>query len=263
MINKIYLDHRQFVTVDDAALMVAGIDPVKAHNCVYRACYMGTHGGALAEKIRGVLINNLCKGHLDPEPASIEYHPIPSLIGDPYDKYKGIADIAAALKERGAPINATFKADSLWRWIANNLAQEEGVNPELFAYLVERYLQDSSPKVEHTGLPLPYDIKSSARERDLAEQVAALSKRVQQVEEENAELRAKTPTIRHLTQMITLVLLVQERYWGDNWDRDIPDSYPKQNDIIEWLMGAPHCCTKRRAIAIEIIACAAHRRGKL
>lgn len=245
--------------------MAAGIDPKEVQNSEAHACKPSNYGWGLVKKIEAILLNNLAEGHLNPEPTSISYWPRGIVLISDYCEQK-ITDldcIVSALKEKGAPDGATFKADSLWRWMANNVAEEIGFDPALYEYLAETYFEDDGTKAENIGLPLPSGVRSSERERDLAEQVAALSKRVQQVEEENAELRAKTPTIRHLTQMIALVLQVQERYWGDNWDPDIPDSYPKQNDIIEWLMGAPHCCTERQAKAIEIIARAAHRRGKL
>lgn len=245
--------------------MAAGIAPGAVQSSVNYERNTSSYGWGLVNKIEAILLNNLGEGHLDPEPTSISYWPRGGgLLSDYYEqKITDFDCIVSALKEKGAPDSATFKAESLWPWMAKNVAEELGFDPDLYEYLAETYLEDNSTKAESTGLPLPSGVRSSERERDLAEQVAALSKRVQQVEEENAVLRAKTPTIRHLTQMIALVLQVQERYWGDNWDPDIPDSYPKQNDIIEWLMGAPHCCTERQAKAIEIIARAAHRRGKL
>lgn len=251
MINKNYLEYRQYVTTDEAALLVAGIDPVKFAPIGGRTGYEGV-AGELAQRVKNILRYNLLKGDMDPEPISVEYHPASRLVGDPYDKYSGLADIAAALKERGVPYKATFKSDSLWRWIASNLAQEEGFDPELFDYLVERYLQKNSTKAGDTALSFQSNIK-------LQQQVGALTERLQHlqhVEDENSALNAalELKPFRHMNPELRLVREIQDRYWGDNVDMNDPDTHPKQKDIIEWLISTSRTDSRKEAAMLARMA---------
>jgi len=57
---------------------------------------------------------------------------------------------------------------------------------------------------------------------------------------------------KYQTKLMTIMYETINRYYGENFDQEDKDSYPRQKDIIEWL-GENHSLTGRRAEAIEII----------
>ncbi|MBL0521105.1 hypothetical protein JD523_09330 [Aeromonas enteropelogenes] len=89
---------------------------------------------------------------------------------------------------------------------------------------------------------------------DLENHAAELAKQLSKAEAEISALKLKTTTFRHITPLLELVAAVQERYWGDNWDRNDPDTTTKQDDIIEWIMSDPRCSSKKRAEVVAIAA---------
>ncbi|MNN86476.1 hypothetical protein D3C81_2039010 [compost metagenome] len=89
---------------------------------------------------------------------------------------------------------------------------------------------------------------------DLAKHAAELSIQLLQAEVEISALKLKAPAFRHMTPLLELVAEVQERYWGENWDRNDPDTTTKQDDIIEWVRRDPRCSSKKRAELVAIAA---------
>lgn len=58
-----------------------------------------------------------------------------------------------------------------------------------------------------------------------------------------------------MTPLLELVAEVQERYWGENWDRDDPDTTTKQSDIIEWVKSDPRSSSSsKRAEMVAVVA---------
>ncbi|MFM4824093.1 hypothetical protein ACEUDJ_04270 [Aeromonas bivalvium] len=114
-------------------------------------------------------------------------------------------------------------------------------------------LASVSPTERMNTLQEPGYLKSQ-KDVDLAKHAAELSKQLLQAEVEISALKLKAPAFRHMTPLLELVAEVQERYWGENWDRNDPDTTTKQDDIIEWVRRDPRCSSKKRA---EIVAIAA------
>jgi hypothetical protein len=52
-----------------------------------------------------------------------------------------------------------------------------------------------------------------------------------------------------------LVDVVQKRYWGDNWDKDDPNSKSTQADIVNWLLSTYPQLSKLQAQSVERVAC--------
>lgn len=121
-------------------------------------------------------------------------------------------------------------------------------------------LASLSPK-EQMNAPQESDYLRNQKDMELAKHAAELSKRLQMAEAEITALKAKTPAFRHMTTLLELVADVQERYWGDNWDRDDPDTKTNQRDIIEWVRKDPRCPpdgegggSKHKATMVAVVA---------
>lgn len=245
MTNKAFIRINKVVTADQAALVAAGINPVEVNNDVSVAQKGNWLGWHMAVTVRDALLGNLGAGHLDPEPLSISYW---EQYG--YDSAEnviyGIVDIWPTLLKKGVPDNARFNADSIWPWIAENL----DIDPELQDCINAIY----APKTNAPDGGWSEDKQHSEQVDAIATDVSKLTERLRQAEEEIAILKAKKPTFRHLTPLLELVAEVQERYWGDNWDRDDPDTNTKQNDIIDWVESDPRCSSKKRAEVVAIAA---------
>ncbi|MGE6263063.1 hypothetical protein ACFU5E_14700 [Aeromonas bestiarum] len=164
------------------------------------------------------------------------------------------AEIAAAPEERGTLGYATSEADSSRPWMARNVAEEQGFNPDLYECCAETDLEDNGTRFGNTGSPSPYDSKVSAREIALAEQVAVLTERLSKAENMNASPKENVPAMRFSTPLLEYVLVVQERFFGDNWVPDDKDTHATQEDIIEWLMAKPRCLSHRRALAVALVS---------
>ncbi|MOA43905.1 hypothetical protein D3C78_1661100 [compost metagenome] len=65
---------------------------------------------------------------------------------------------------------------------------------------------------------------------------------------------AEAPKFRYLTPSLQLVAELQEYAWGNNWDPNDKDTYPRNKDMFEWLRQDPRCTSYKRAEAISIVA---------
>lgn len=183
--------------------------------------------------MRDALLNNLCDNSIfDPEPVLIKYW---DTYGNGVTQINDLLNIIPALLEMGVPDSARFKAPSLWRWIAKNAS----IDPEICDWINECYPPNNTkPTPSERQL---MNTQPGEHITSLVDQVAELTERLRQAEEEIASLKIKAPAFRHMTPLLELVAEVQERYWGDNWDRDDHDTKPRQDDIIEWVAADPRC----------------------
>jgi hypothetical protein len=62
------------------------------------------------------------------------------------------------------------------------------------------------------------------------------------------------PATRAPTRLLGHVQAVRERYYGANFAAGEPDTWPKQADVVAWLL-ATHQLSKRLAEAVELVAC--------
>lgn len=95
-------------------------------------------------------------------------------------------------------------------------------------------------------------IETECSAPDLERQLAEMTERLSVVTNELEEARSHSP--RHDTELLRLVRDVQERYWGDNWDKENPDSKSTKESIEDWLQ-SEHGLSKLKASAVESVAC--------
>ncbi len=108
---------------------------------------------------------------------------------------------------------------------------------------------------EQMYTPQESNYLKSQKDVDLAKHAEELSKRLLRAEVEITALKVKAPAFRHMTPLLELVAEVQERYWGENWDRDDPDTTTKQSDIIEWVKSDPRSSSSsKRAEMVAVVA---------
>lgn len=228
----------RLVTAEQAGLVAAGILPAEVDSSIFIAQNRNYIGWQTAATIRDALLNNVVEC-FTPTPVLIRYW---NSFGDDYAEYRGIAEITDAIFERGTPNAVSFEAATLWPWIANHV----DIDPELHA-CIQKYCDaqnsTSAATVNSTQEnKLTDDAQSSVEQVSaLAEQVATLTERLQQAEEEIASLKIKAPTFRHMTPLLELVADVQDRYWGENWDPNDPDTITRQDDIIDWVKNDHRC----------------------
>lgn len=233
MTIKTFIKINATVSADQAALVVAGINPADVNNSVLEAKKGNYWGWDKAITVRDALLNNLCDNSIfDPEPVLIKYW---DTYGNGVTQINDLLNIIPALLEMGVPDSARFKAPSLWRWIAKNAS----IDPEICDWINECYPPNNTkPTPSERQL---MNTQPGEHITSLVDQVAELTERLRQAEEEIASLKIKAPAFRHMTPLLELVAEVQERYWGDNWDRDDHDTKPRQDDIIEWVAADPRC----------------------
>jgi hypothetical protein len=241
-----FLRTNKFVTADVAGLIAAGIDPTLVNYDLSQAIETGFEPSAFAKIVRDALLNNLACGLFDPEPVSITYR---TTSPSAEKVIKGKPDIMTALMDLGTPCEATFNANSLWPWIIKNTDYLKDIGPVLYDFLIENFPPDNNAKIDNAGLALPSGVKSNEHETPLAEQVVALTERLQQVEKELATHKATAPIFRHVTSNLQLVAQVQERYWGDNLDVNDPDTFTRKEDVTEWLMKTNTSCRDSKHLA--------------
>jgi hypothetical protein len=66
--------------------------------------------------------------------------------------------------------------------------------------------------------------------------------------------RPALPASQKGTQLLGHVAAVRDRYYGPNFSFSDPDTWPKQTDIVAWLMST-YSLSKRLAEAVELVAC--------
>lgn len=90
-------------------------------------------------------------------------------------------------------------------------------------------------------------------------QIAELKSQLEQAHKELARIKseqekANRSEVLHNTELLKLVHVVQERYWGANWDPSNNQTNTIQPVIIEWLMST-YSLSGFRAKAVEAVAC--------
>lgn len=247
MTIKTFIKINATVSADQAALVAAGINPADVNNSVSEAKKGNYWGWDMAFTVREALLNNLCDSNIfDPEPVLIKYW---DTYGNDFTQISDLVNIIPALLEMGVPDSARFKAPSLWQWIAKNVS----IDPEICDWINECYPPNNTkPSPSERQLT---DTQPDEHTTSLVNQVAELTERLRQSEEEIASLKTKVPAFRHMTPLLQLVAEVQERYWGDNWDCTDTDTNPKQSDIIDWLKSNPRSgSSSKRAEMVAVVA---------
>lgn len=91
------------------------------------------------------------------------------------------------------------------------------------------------------------------------DQIAELKSQLEQAHNELARIKSEQEKANrsealHNTELLKLVHVVQERYWGANWDPSNSQTNTIQPVIIEWLMST-YSLSGFRAKAVEAVAC--------
>lgn len=283
------------VTLDEAALVAASIDPAEVGSSVGNGKRGGFDNWQRAELVARLLREAVASGNIYAIEASVD-------TCQGFNHILKGSDLRRHMdKNPSHRINsATFQATDVWLWMARRgLIEPEYV--EFHAVTRNRVLkqikselakqknarQISGPTPPNEQPTVPKDSTKSNGHKPLEDvgtascapdnkrpedqlsdqvatlkaQVADLTERLQQAENEISELKAKTPTFRHMTTLLELVADVQERYWGDNWDRDDPDTKANQGDIIAWVRKDPRCppdgrggSSKNQATMVAVVA---------
>lgn len=95
--------------------------------------------------------------------------------------------------------------------------------------------------------------KNDIHYSELVAQNTNLTEQLQQARDEISALKTDRLTFRHSTIALQLAAEVQDRYWGENWIPNDPDTNPKQENIIQYLMDK-HGLSNARARAITQVA---------
>lgn len=242
MTIKTFIKINSTVSVDQAALVAAGINPADVNNSVSEAKKGNYWGWDLAVTVREALLNNLCDNKVfDPEPILIKYW---DTFGNGFTQFSDLVNIIPALLEMGVPDSARFKAPSLWQWIAKNVS----IEPEIYDWIHECY-PPINAKPSPPGRQL-IDTQPSEHIASLVAQITELTDRLRQAEAEIDALKEGIPHFRHMTPALRLVAEVQERYWGDTWE---PNTIPKQYTILHELENI-HGLSNAKAKNVEYVA---------
>lgn len=242
MTIKTFIKINATVSADQAALVAAGINPADVNNSVSEAKKGNYCSWDMAFTVREALLNNLCDNNIfDPEPVLIKYW---NTYENDVTQISDLVNIIPALLEMGVPDSARFKAPSLWQWIAKNVS----IDPEICDWINECYPPNNTkPSPSEHQLT---DAQPGEHIASLVDQVAELTKRLQEAEAEIAALKVGIPHFRHMTPALRLVAEVQERYWGDNWE---PNTIPKQFTILHELENI-HGLSNAKAKNVEYVA---------
>ncbi|MGL5289312.1 MAG: hypothetical protein ACRC9N_07440 [Aeromonas sp.] len=219
---KTFIRLNKIVSADEAGLIAAGITPSDVNRLVSVAVADNWTGWQLAETIKTALVNNLLVDGIAPDLASITYY---ERFSNEPTTYRSESDVISAIRDRGVPDVAMFKAESLWPWIAENV----DLSPEMHEVITITYPPCASRKSDTAEPPVEPDAESS-----LSSQVADLTERLQQAEKEIAALKAGGPKFRHMTPLLKMAADLQKTYWGDGWV-GVTESEPKQFVIIDEL----------------------------
>lgn len=150
MTNKTFIRISQVVTADQAALVAAGINIAEVDGNVSEAKKKNVNGWHMAETIRNALLDNLGANHLDPELVSIVYLWWNEEGFTDVKKISGLVNIIPCLQRYGAPHGASFKAATLWPWIAKQV----DLDPEIYDVIASTYgLKHNSKTKTDSSVP--------------------------------------------------------------------------------------------------------------
>lgn len=239
------------VTIDEAALVAASINPFSVNSSILDATNGGFDSWPTAKMVARLLRDAVAVGDIAVIEASI----------DTCQGYNEILSGDTLLQHMDSNpshriSNATFLGKDVWQWMVYHrlidLKYGEGYSPSrdrLIAIMsADRASQNAT---DHNGEHI----------QNLTKQIAELTERLQQAEKEIEILKARATHFRHMTPLLELVAEVQDRYWGENWDQSDPDTNTRQYDIVEWIKADPRCGknnkgepSEKRAEMVAIVA---------
>jgi hypothetical protein len=137
------------------------------------------------------------------------------------------------------------------------------ISQEDFRFLARDIAFDESPQYDKDTHEQAATLTEQATEvterlRQVEAQAAAhtaeQNQRLQQAEAENAVLKTQVRVFRYITPLLELVAVVQERYWGDNWDPSDKSSRSTHKQIIDWLIKEKLCSSVKEAEMVSRVA---------
>lgn len=221
------------VTVDQAALLLANIDPVKVSHRVAAAQFGNWTGWEDAEGWAGAIVDAIKSDRLSPDA----------------DGEIAVADLLRWIDEPTVPAS---KPDAADLWLDS---------PDLIAKNRAEALQAAQERDQACGGQIEARTRENA---ELLDESLALrerpseSERSQQQQCDQPLNTTGTDRFLHFTDLLKLVAAVQKRYWGSNWDRNNRDTAPRQEDIVEWLK-SEHRLTDNEAKSVDRVACPINR----
>lgn len=233
------------VTLDEAALVAASINPFCVNNSIENAIHGGFENWPTAKMVASLLRDAVAAGDIAVDEVTVDTR-------DGYNQVLSGSDLLRhiALNPSHEVNRATFRGNDVWQWMVAHhlidLKYGDGYSPTRDRILAIMRAKQASKHVNYNyGKQIQY----------LTDQVSQLTEQLQQAEEEIAVLKAKSPNFRHITPLLELVAEVQERYWGDTWDSTDADTNPKQSDIIDWVKSNPRSgSSSKRAEMVAVVA---------
>lgn len=229
------------VTIDEAALVAASINPLLVNSSISEAMR-----GGFDNWERAVLVARLLQDavlDMQIEAVSATFHVENWSAG----QAELILNPRQYIEENPLCVllNATFRGHEVWQWMVYH------------GLIDPKYDEQYSPSRERiiANMKAANASKSPANQDDeqlkrLINQVTELTTLLQEAETEIAALKVGIPHFRHMTPALRLVAEVQERYWGDNWE---PNTIPKQFTILHELENI-HGLSNAKAKNVEYVA---------
>lgn len=229
------------VTIDEVALVGASIHPISVEGSIMQARTGGFDNWQTAELIARLLRDAVLNDELIVKEAyvsSIELYGVREVV--PGNKLQD------HLRANGFPAvqGAKFHGREVWEWMAYH------------GFIDPKYAEPlRSPGTDR----IIRAMNAADKEKEQSAQVAELKSQLEQAHKELARIKseqekANRSEVLHNTELLKLVHVVQERYWGANWDPSNNQTNTIQPVIIEWLMST-YSLSGFRAKAVEAVAC--------
>ena len=226
------------VTIDEVALVGASIHPISVDGSINQARNGGFDNWQTAELIARLLRDAVRNGELYVEEAYIAYLEGYTVV--PGNKLQTFLRDNRSSGVQGAK----FQGGEVWEWMAYH------------GFIDPKYAEPlRSPGTDR----IIRAMNAADKEKEQSAQVAELKSQLEQAHKELARIKseqekANRSEVLHNTELLKLVHVVQERYWGANWDPSNNQTNTIQPVIIEWLMST-YSLSGFRAKAVEAVAC--------
>ena len=241
---------RRYITADEAALAIAGIDPAWVNDSVQSAIDGNYIGWEMARDVKKSIVEAVCDGDISANRI------VNKTTKDGRFSYQLKHSSSGRILNPEHINSIELKAIELWPWLHRVGWLNEPIESP---FSKENGFLDPKSAEPPRSLGIENIIRAMNADKEQSVQVAELKSQLEQAHKELARIKseqekANRSEVLHNTELLKLVHVVQERYWGANWDPSNNQTNTIQPVIIEWLMST-YSLSGFRAKAVEAVAC--------
>ena len=248
IINR--LIKRRYITADEAALAIAGIDPAWVNDSVQSAIDGNYIGWEMARDVKKSIVEAVCDGDIS---ANRIFN---KTTKDGRFSHQLKRSLSGRILNPEHINSIELKAIELWPWLHRIGWLNEPIESPYSKG--NGFIDPKSAELPRTP-GIERIIRAMDADKEYGAQVAELKSLLEQANKELAHLKseqekADRAEVLHNTRLMKIAIETQRTYWGENWVPGDFDTAPRKTVIVDRLI-SEYGLSNAQAQAVEAVAC--------